>query len=261
MKIRLTEHQIKKIIFDAAKKVIKEALGAITNHLMQLSNSITNYIFKYKRSFKINPEIFNQYQAYYIADKPLYIKCTIKFDTDQICWQDSEDNDTIVVNLPYFLTENNPSAYIMHELTHLINRYKTNNTISNTNTGMNEIDYMLYLFNDTEIQARTTQLFKTLANIPQNQLSKDIFSYNDILFLSEMKYCIDTYIKKGSEFYIKLLFGRSQFIKQINNNRAIVKDFSSFNLEQQRAKLLKYYNKKYNEYLGKAIKILGFFLQ
>lgn len=123
--------------------------------------------------------------------------------------------------------------------------------------------HIMYLFNDSEMQARLSEFFNTLRNMPRDQIVPNIKKYEKILHSQEMKTYINQHINGSDDYTIKMLFGMNQYIKQqrANFNGNINYDFSSFNIEQQRSKLIKYYAKKYNEFVRKATNILALFLE
>lgn len=264
MKIRLSEKQIKEMITKCVKEYLKESLGAVTNGLIQLSQKIISDIKDGEITIKYKPEQLNKYQNYYIAQKPLIIQLVSRFENDKtICLQVTKDYaDIIYVNDRLLLAKKSPESIIIHELTHIVNRNMSNDRLLAPEHPNQEIQKMLYLFQDTELQARLSQFFSVLRNYPKEALSQDIYSYR-MLLLTPMKYYIDNFIVNGNETNIRDLVKSNQYYKQKRNNidSNVQYNLTGFNLEQQRAKLLKYYNKKYNEYLGKAVKILGFFLQ
>lgn len=152
----------------------------------------------------------------------------------------------------------------MHELTHIINAKLSPNIGMNPKVINKDVQMMLYLFQDTERQARLTEFSTYLSELPKESLSKNIYDYNNILWLTEMKNYINTQILYAMPYSNSLaaLYFANQRVKErkgyIKNARNSAKDFDFF---KQQNKLYHQYNKIFKEYINKATNILAYYIQ
>lgn len=279
MKVLITESKLKQIIGEAAIKVL-ESLGAITEQgLYQLALAILDKAYHKndddinndnndENEFYITAKELNNAQNYCEFTTPLIVRTYSDSSTNLGCSQgiDRETGfDLININLAKIGdTKSSPAALIMHELTHVINSRKSSNIGMNPRAADKSIERMLYLFQDTERQARLTEFSTYLSEQPKESLSKNIYDYDNILWLTEMKNYIKSKILYAMPFSnsVAALYFANQKVKErkgyIKNARNSAKDFDFF---KHQNKLYHQYNKIFKEYINKATNILAYYVQ
>lgn len=286
MKIIITESKLKQIIGKTAIKVL-ESLGAITEQgLYQLAltildkashknddeinygNDDINNDNNDENEFYITAKELNAAQNYCEFTTPLIIRTYYDPYSNWTCKQTIDEKtglDAIKINKALInKTHSSPTATIMHELTHIINAKMSPNIGMNPKVMDQDIQMMLYLFQDTERQARLTEFSTYLSELPKESLSKNIYDYNNILWLTEMKDYINSQILYAMPFSNSLvgLYYANQNTKEmkgyIKNARNSAKDFDFF---KQQNKLYHQYNKIFKEYINKATNILAYYIQ
>lgn len=258
----ITEEQLEILVGED----VSETMSGIDDRMIELAKIIleigVNLIRNRKEHTFLAPSQVNKYQDYFNGSKPLEILCIYDSDTLDVAKYDYVSN-SITLNFGPIshMDINSIIASIMHELTHMVNFSKGNETtlsrydINHNTPDADIINRYTYLFNPSEMQARLSQYYHycKLYNKPIGLYTPQI---ENILCLSEMKKMVNNIDRNIDIPYNLYNLLRVRHGKEILNP----KDADTCTLEINNF-IKKYYNYLYQKYLKKATKIFNKFEQ
>lgn len=258
----ITEEQLEMLIGED----ISEKMSGIDDRMVDLAKIILNIgvqLYQRKQSNALLPASqINKYQNYFNNNKPLNISYIYNDNIlDVAIYNYASNTITLNFGLISHMDINSIIASIMHELTHMVNFNKGNETtlsrydINNKTPDADIINRYTYLFNPSEMQARLSQYYHycKLYNNPVGLYTPQV---ENILCLLEMKRMVNNVDQNIDIPYNLYNLLRIRHGKEILKS----KDADTCTLEINNF-IKKYYNYLYQKYLKKATKIFNKFKQ
>ena len=269
--MKFTESDIRHMVKESVERVLSETRGILNGRLRDLAVYIVERL-KTEDEFIIPAETLKDFTHYYAPTKPLKVTKIDDGTTNSLAsynFSPTSEYDELVVN--DFEGYRNVKSFvgtIMHELTHMVNRNMPNSRVQggtsiNATLPIEQVaNAAIYLFQDTEMQARINEIPDFLETHPWVTKLEDC---NEILCLGQMRQIIDL-IKNWGMFnslmaggdFLSMLFGAKKYIKANKNNTQMNGTFPMHNnneIEKIRKNLIKSFSKRYINFYKKAAKV------
>lgn len=271
----LSEHEIRSMVAECVGRIL-EVHGAIDDRITGLAKLIIKKIRRGERSFSLTEKDVSKFYPY---------KGKISGGLNVIVGRDvckqgaamaynPPTNTLKVKDYSLFFDDETLTSMIMHELTHFVNNVETDGRIfagrSSIMASSEKEEYakqIMYLFNDSERQARVTQFKHYLRTSSSPKISEQV------THLKTMQELINKVREDTYEEYVNgwendefgtitdiLLFQRWWYKTSIDEKERIPNFMSKGDFEKTKSSTIARLTRYYNEYKKKIHKIYYDFL-
>lgn len=268
--IKIDLNDIKQMVSECVKKILLEYHNAIDEKIEWIAILILNRLKNGETNFKISKSIVEKYYPY---SHPSLLSISVEMIGANKIASYSPKAKTIKVNQLFFnVNDEKLLEALMHELTHWVNDNESCGKINKGRTAIcrnnkkEKLIYeIIYLFDGSEMQARTTQVKYSINNNGLN-----IATIENVTHLQRMKFLINE-IKKETYDEYSVSYGQDDFgtiVEGLLSQRAYYKwsidgknRYSSFLSEKEfnaaKNSILKRLINKYDKFKKSIGKILN----
>ena len=271
----LSEREIKTMVAECVERIL-EMHGAIDDRMTGLAKLIIKKIRRGERSFSLAEKDVSKFYPY---KGKISGRLNVIVGRD-VCKQGTAmaynppTNTLKVKDYSLFFDDETLTSMIMHELTHFVNNVETDGRIfagrSSIMASSEKEEYakqIMYLFNDSELQARVTQFKHYLRASSSPKISEQITR------LKAMQELINKVHEDTYEEYVNgwendefgtitdiLLYQRWWYKTSIDEKERIPNFMSKGDFEKTKSSTIARLTRYYNEYKKKIHKIYYDFL-
>ena len=161
--MKLSQEDIRYMVSECINRILCEYHGAIDDRLKSIAEIIISHLRKGYLNFTLLKNDFEQYYPYKHCPECLNI-CVQKMGENKFAAYSPSTNTLKITTSFIFFDDDYLIEIMMHELTHWVNTCESNKinngryAVTPNNEKEKLLKEILYLFDSSEIQARTSQL-------------------------------------------------------------------------------------------------------